>query len=48
MRAKFSQTALDKVKGGDSTQRENNNEDTVGELTQDPNEVSFAKYHNIS
>jgi hypothetical protein len=35
MRAKFSQTALDKeVKGnGDSTQRENNKEDTVGELT---------------
>jgi hypothetical protein len=36
MRAKFSQTALDKeVKGsgGDSTQRENNKEDTVGEIT---------------
>jgi hypothetical protein len=37
MRAKFSQTALDKeVKGtvdGDYTQRENNKEDTVGEIT---------------
>ncbi len=47
MRAKFSQTAFEKVQG-ESTQRENSNEDTVGELTQDPNEVSFAKYNNIS
>lgn len=32
MRAKFSQTALEKVKG-ESTHRENSNEDTVGDLT---------------